>query len=317
MGVQNVSTDCTITGGNTGVGQCFNDFKFVKGIIFVPAGKNYSTTSIQAFKTAIEADILADQASARAYPLQNIHTPTDNSEAPVEQTFPDGSKAIVRNGNYDWSFQWTIGGLCLSIAMQKANGKNRAFFLITDDGKLWGSQGSATDTIKGIVPNLAYTPPFVLNTGAAVTVYATRVVFTPDQLNKYAYFLDFGNDGGLPYLTGLSGLQDVNITQGAARSGGVLKVKAITSCGTVDMYDVYSTQLAAVGAWVAINKATGNNITITSVAADANIKGWTVTLDTSDPDYVATAGGVLVGLQGPTELAALLVVGYESNKLAQ
>lgn len=316
MDVANVIANCDVAGGNTGVGACFNNIRFIKAIIFVPAYKSYTTASIAAFKAVLEADILADDPLQRAYPVQGLVKPTDNSTAPVFEPFPDGSVAQVNNGFYDWTFQFIKGGLCLSIALQRANGSNRWFFIIDDQGRVYGVN-AGEGLIQGVNPNLTFTPPFTLNTGTNVAVYATRVNFSTDQLNVNAKILDFGNDGGLNYLSGLNGLQDVKILQGAARALGVLKVQAFTACGTVDLHALYDTELAVVSGWRARNKATKKPIPVTAVADDTVNLGWTVTLDTASANYSAAANSIEVALNGPTETYPLVSVGFESNWLTQ
>jgi len=318
MGVQN-SKNCSKSFGNTGVGDCWNDIGIPRGIIFVPIGKEYTSVSIAAFKAALAPDLLADNAALRAYPIQNIVVTTDNTADAAVTTFAgDGSIAIGFEPNQDMTFQWTQGGFCLLHALRKSKGQNRAFFVIDSKGQLIGTQGSTADTVKGIV-GYNYTNPakWPVGTDNPIPIYNTRLSFRPEQVNEDIAILSFADDGGLGYLTGLVGLQDVVLTQGAARAAGVLKVKAKTDCGSVDLYDVYDGELAVVGAWKVVNKATGNVVTITAVAVDTNIHGWTITVDTTDPDYTAIAGGLLVSLAGPTELDALDVTGYESNTLAQ
>lgn len=304
------------SGGNTGIGLRFPTFGFVKGLIFTPPFAQLDASSIAAFKTAMAAAILADNVSDRYFPLQNIVKPTDSSTKPVEDKFPDGSIAIVNNGFYDWEFQFTKGGHSLMQALQKANGQDRWFFLFDAFGKLWGVDPGG-DNIQAINPNLAYTPPFVVNTGSAVSVYATRVNFSTEQLNVNGTFLDFANDGGLTYLQGLSGLQDVVVTQAAARALGVLKVGAIMDNGTINLHDDFASDLAVTGAWRVRNKATKNPLTVTAAADDAGNTGWDVTVSVSDPNYNAGAGTLEVALVGPAELSPLLGGGYESNWLAQ
>jgi len=318
MGVQN-SKNCSKTFGNTGSGDCWNDIGIPRGIIFVPINKEYTSVSIAAFKAALEADLLADNASLRAYPIQNIVVTTDNTAEPTVTTFTgDGSIAIGFEPNQDMTFQWTQGGFCLLHALRKSKGQNRAFMVIDSNGQLIATQGSTADTVKGIV-GYNYTNPakWAVGTDNPITIYNTRLSFRPEQVNESIAILGFKDDGGLAYLTALSGLQDVVLTQAAARAAGVFNVKAKTDCGSVDLYDVYPTELAVVGAWKVVNKTTGNVVTITAVAANVNTHGWTITVDTVDPDYTATAGGLLVSFSGPTELDALNVTGYESNQLAQ
>lgn len=303
-------------GANTGVGSKFAQLGFIKGLIFVPAGKQYPTSSVAALKAAIEADIIADSPADRAYPLQGFVKPTDSSTKPVTETFPTGAIAVVNNGFYDLEYQFLRGGYNLSVAMQKNNGRSWWFFIIDDQVALRGVD-AGPGFMTGINPNLAYTPPAVMNTGTNVAVYSTRVNFTPDQVGVNGCFVDFSQDGGLNYLTNLNGLLDVNVYQALARSSGVLKVGASIANDTVNLHDDFASDLAVTGAWRVRNTLTGKPLTVTAVADDPTDNGWSVTVSSSDANYTATAGGLQVALVGPTELEALISGGYESNWLAQ
>lgn len=302
-------------GANTGVGAKFSQLGFVKGLIFVPAGKKYPTSSVAALKTAIEADILADLAYNRAYPLQGFVKPTDSSTKPVTESFPTGAVAVVNNGFYDIEYQFLRGGHNLSVAMQKNNGRDWWFFIIDDQVLLRGTD-AGVGFMTGINPNLAYTPPAVMNTGTNVAVYSTRVNFTPDQIGVNGAFVDFSNDGGLNYLTNLNGLLDVNVYQSLARAAGVLSVGANVANATVDLFAEFGSELAVIGGWRVRNTLTGKPLAVTAAATDATNGGWTVTVSSTDPNYTATAGGLQIALVGPTELDALISGGYESNWLA-
>lgn len=320
MGVKNIGI-CNQIGGNTGVKPCFNDIGIPRAIFFVPIGKTFTTASMAALKTALEAAILANSPYQRLYPLQSIVQITDNSTDPTSQTFSgDNSTVFTSQGFYNLNFQWVNGGICLLIALLKANSRNKAFFIVDSYGQLIGTD-AGTDLIKGITGN-SFTQKFKFAVGTdAVAAYSTNLIFAPEQVNENLAIVNFNQTGGggLAYLQGLSGLLDVNILQNAARSSAVLKVGAKTVCGTVSLYDDYADALAVVGAWQAKTTAAGLPIAISTVAKDTTNLGWTVTLDNTDPNYSATAGAVQIGLSGPATLAALgtPVVGYESNFLAQ
>lgn len=309
MSVKNFLNCSGQLAANTGFGLCVNDIKFIKGIFFVPTGTLLTTASIAALKTALAAIIKNDSPNARAYPLHKIVTPTDNSEDIQIQTFADGSKAVSRDVVYDWTFQFTDGAFCLSYALQQANGLNMDFFLYDAGAKLIGTQpADGSDNLMSINPSLQWTIPWKLPTGTEVTVYATRVSFDSYQVNKSIAFVDFTKDGGLAYLKSLKGLQNILLTK-ISRAVAVLKIGAYTSCGTVDLSQVYTTELAVASLWRAY-AVNGNSLTITSVAYDANVKGFTVTIDTSDPDYVA-GDPITVGLGPVSVLTTGGVVGFE------
>jgi hypothetical protein len=313
MGLQNVAICNTNGAGNTGFGACVVDIGYIGMLIFAPDGFKIPTTSIAAALTTINAGILNNNPLQRLYPVSGLVQPTDSSESPTIQTFNDGSKAVVKEGFYDWTFQFTKGAFCLSFRLRMANGLNRSFFIVDKNGRLYG-----TDTGDGMVtaikPALAWTHPFKLNDGTKVTEYATMVNFDPAYLNDYPSFLDFKNNGGYGALLALTGLQDVLLAK-ISRLVAVLKVSAKTACGTVNLYDVYGATLANTAAWLAYADSSGvpgNALTITSVAGDANVKGYTITIDTADPDYTAGAP-IWVSLAGPTQTQPILLAGYESN----
>lgn len=320
MGIKNIGV-CGLPGGNTGVKACYNDIGIPRAVFFVPIGKTYTTASMAALKTALAADILANNPYQRLYPLQNIVQITDSSVEPTSQTFSgDNSVIFTSEGFYNLKFQWVVGGVCLLIALLKANSRNKAFFIVDSYGQLIGTD-AGTDLIKGIVGN-SYTDKFKWPVGSdALAAYTTNLSFEPSQVNQSLAIVNFNQTGGggLAYLTGLSGLLDVKIIQGAARALGVLKVTAFTACGTVNLHDDYAAALSVAGAWQAKNTLTGKPIAILTAFDDPTNLGWTVTLDTADANYSAAAGGVQIGLAGPATLAALgtPVVGYESDFLAQ
>ena len=317
MGVKNVTTSCETIMGNTGF-DCFNDFGMPRWFGFVYKSFRLDTTTIAAAKTALEAAILANNKRERLYPLSGIVNLTNNDEDTVTQTFNTGAVTKVRDGNYSTQIQWVEGGFCLLYALLKARGKNTPFFIATDKGYLIGTQADG-DFMAPIKPNMVDPKKFGWSDGTAVAMYSVTFNYEPTQINLNVAFLDFSNDGGLAYFENeLTGIQDVTISQAAPRALGVFNVRAKSSCGAVDLYDTYSTELADITAWVATNRITGNVISpITSVVINAVTKGWTITLPTGNANYSATAGDILIGLAPPTVLAGLDVVGFESDKLAQ
>lgn len=312
MGVKNVKMACIVDNGNTGVGSCWNDVGVPRGIIFVPKGKTYTTTSISAFIAALLPDLLADDPTQRAYPVQNIVEVTDSTTKPNVQTFPgDGSQIIAGENAYTMQYRWYDGGFCLHYSLRQSKGQTKAFFIIDSKGQLIGTDGG-TDLIKGIV-GYNYTEPFTwATTNAAVATYQTMLSFRPEQVNENMALLDFSENGGLGYLSSLNGLFNVDITQAAAPTATTVTVKAqVMGCDSQDLYELYSTDLAVPGAWNVENAATGGTIVVSGVAKSATYAGWVLTLT------AANGLTVNVSLVGPTELDALSVTGFASNSLSQ
>lgn len=301
---------------NTGFGNCVVDIGTMRGIFYVPKGTVLTTASIAAFKTALAALIANDDPYLRGYPVHGFVGPTDSSEDLTIQTFPYGGKAVVKEGDYDWLFQFTNGKFCLNIALRGMNGIDQDFFIYDANARIYGTDpGDGTDTIKAIEPTLKWTAPFKLPDGSAVTVYGTRVAFAPYQINEGVRFVDLGGNGGLAYIKSLKGLQDIALTK-ISRATNVMKIGTYTSCGSIDLSGAsyFQTLLASASLW-RVYAPTGNAITITSVAYDANVKGFTVTVDATDPDYVA-GDTFTVTLAPVSVLVAAGIIGFEGGTVA-
>lgn len=306
------SFNCQQVGtANTGVGDCSLEISKIVGFFLV--GKGFVLTAANlATNAALQAALIAaagaDLKANRIFPVHDLLDITDNTSDPTEQTFGYGASVIVQEGNYNWSFPYLTGGICLSNALRNFIGNNIRVIFYDSNGTLFGwKQG---DTLVGIPLNQFYSNPWRPATGAAVMNLGVRFNFEPYFINEEIGF--FKTDGFS--LRSIEGLQNVKLSQSGVQAKPVYKIKANAGCSGLDLYDEYSTELAAVPNWIAENAATGANITITSVAVDANIKGWTVTLDSADADYPAI-GSIKLRLAAPSVLKAAGVPGFESLEL--
>jgi hypothetical protein len=206
-----------------------------------------------------------------------------------------------------------MGRFCLNYRLRQIiNYQNKSFFFFTKDGLLWGTD-TGDGNVTAFKPNLTWANAPKLNTGAAPTEYSFNVNFDSTLLSDNPAFIDFRANGGYAFLKSLTGLQDVDIAK-VTRAANVVTVSAITDCGTSNLYALYPSLLAAVNQWAAFadnNGAPGNSLTITSVAGVANSSSFAITIDTTDPDYVAGAP-IWISLAGPTETFPVLLKGYES-----
>lgn len=302
--------NCIVSGGNTGVSTCAIDIKRIKGAILLPSGFSFTPTNLSSeatFLSALQAATLAAKGS-RAYPIHDFEEISDNTEKPVIQTLGYGGKAVVREGYYDWTFQIIKGGFCLAKALRKFNNQNVDVLFIDDNDLLFGKKDSAGN-LYGIPQAYVYQAPFKVNDGSKTSIYNQQFVFKPDFVDSIGFVQLNAGD-----FDTVVGLQDVVLQSGGARAANVSLVKAVTSCGGVDIHSLYASQLAAANMWVATDSVSGNNLTITSVADNTNIGGWTITVDTSDPDYNA-AHPVVISMAVPSVLNAAGVLAIESNSL--
>lgn len=311
--VKNVKI-CNPAGGNTRVGSCWNDIGIPRGVLIGPLGVELPASTIAALKVAIEAALLADNPYSRIYPLQGIVVPTDQTPEPNMITFAGNGQQVVAGENArSMTFQWFDGGYCLLRALRTANGTQRGVMVIDSKGQLIATDGSG-DNIKFIS---AYTFAKQFKwpmTTSEVAAYNYFMSFETSQVDDAGVIIDFNaeNGGGLSYLSSLQGLFNVAITQAAAPTATHVKVKAqVVGCGSSDLYDLYADDLAVVGAWSVTRVDNGGTIVVSAVAKSAVFNGWDLTLT------AATGITVNVSLAGPTELDAIDVTGYESNKLVQ
>lgn len=318
-GVKNVLTSCITEAGNTGVGDCFTDIGMPRVVFFVPDGMLFTTVSVAALKAQLEAALLANASRNRVFPVQNIVDIQDQTEKTVIQTFNTGAKAKVRPGFYDITAQWVIGGFCVLYSLLKANGRNKRFLIGTDTGLLIGTDAGTAlvpEQMRGIKPALVDAEPFGFSDGTKKSVYQVHLNWEPNQINQGIAFVDFNSNGagGLTYLEDLNGLQNVTLSSGAAATGTTVTVRATTACGSADLFDDFSAQLADVDAWILRREDTGAAIVPSSVTANVTLKAWVFTFTTP-----GLSKAIDISMAGPTDLAAdpIDVKGYESNTLVQ
>lgn len=307
------TTACLVNGANTGVNECPLDFKLAQFIIKVP--ESFELTAAQmaskeSIMAAIIAAISADLPSERIYPYPQQVAITDNSTDPAFQAFSSGSSAPANDGMYDWMFQFTKGALCLSNQLRKFNNDSNSHFLVVDaNGNLYGTKVGTS--LKGIPANYIYTDKFKMATYTEVTLYAYRVNFFPNYLNEDIAWVSLN----LSELRALTGLKNINLTQVGVRVAAAFKFKATAGCAGTDLYPQYSTEIAALDpADIIVTRNISGietRVAVTSIAIDAAISGWTITLTVADPNYSAT-GPLTLTLPPVSDLTAAGVVGYES-----
>lgn len=313
MGALN-TLNCGVSGyGNTGFGSCILSFDRIAGAFLVPRSYVLTPANIAALQSKLQTDAQAADPINRIYPIHYFEGITDNSADVTDQTLGYQSLIEVNPGDYNWLFQYIEGGLCLNKALWKLKKGSWSVLFYDKAFKLFGYKSGAN--LKGVPLKKLNVPKWRPNDGNA-NVMLTQVgfVFEPSYINEQIGFVDT-SDLSID-LTSIVGLQDVALTSLAARAAGVMQIGAITGCGSVNLYNTYGDNLNNVSAWVATN-ASGALIDITSVGKNANLKGWTITLSTSDADYVS-AGPINIQLADPSTLAGapITMPGYESNKLS-
>lgn len=301
---------------NTGICECFFDPALIDGAIFVPLKKVFTEAELAdlSIQTTLETAARTIKAD-RIYPLGPFEAITDNTEDPTRQTFGYGTVKTVREGKYNWLFQFINGGLNLSNALRSFNGLTGKYGWLLKESKntligtskkdVNGNWGMAAITLADY-----YARPWRPSDGTNVTNYGVEVSFDPIYINEKIAFKRVNIDSYL--LSEFTGLEDIKLTLVAAVEGGTtIEVSAETDCGSTDVYDLYSEEMAQALAWL-LKDVAGEEQTISGVVANDDTKTWTITRSEG-----TNADGDTLELAAPSVLSAapINVVGYESNKL--
>lgn len=262
---------CASLFGNTGIGACSLIPKEIKGMFIVP--RNFVITQANAdnLQSFLEDAATADLATQRIFPVHNFVGITDDSEEPVRETLGYGGNATLRQGNYSWTMRFLDGGLCLLTQLQRFNQQPIAVLFYDADGVIYGRRtagGLAGIPVIDFNAN-KWTP----SDGSVLAGFTITVEFDSRYLNQELAFL---KDDTVD-LTDISGLQPVHL-QAVSATAGSVTVQALAGCGGENLYDLYSTQLAAPALWVAIG-TNGTVQTIDAVVAVPGSKAFTLSFE--------------------------------------
>lgn len=286
------------TAGNTG--QILGDAS--KGVIknFAIFGGKF-TASDYADATSREAALKAASLksktdSAKLFWLPEVQNVEDRSESDKEGSLNLGYKTILVEGKPAYEVK-VFGSSEFAKQMRKFNGQIVRVLEFDANQKLWGTQ-SGTDII-GYQAKIQ-TKGQKVATGQNVEEGVVTIVIS---------FLSTGEYNDNPKMIDCSSVNmgvvksqvDASLSEAAAHATNVYKIAVglpTAEAGVVlNLFDYYSTQLAAASLWEAktgTNFAT--NLAITTVAADATLKAFTVTLDSTA--FAALGAGAKIKISG-------------------
>lgn len=295
---------CLAGGANTGFGECFLNPKNIVGFILAPLGAVITEADAADFGAFLESKINAADPAERWYPVHGFEAVTDNTEDVTIETMGYGGKGIVREGDYDLLFRWVIGGMCLQKSLRKFNNTNMGVFLIDSAGMLFGT--TVNGEMHAIPLVLFYTQPWRVNDGSTSTNYGVRIVFRPRPVNEDLAFLDVAALGFV--LSSFRGLQNLSLVVIDPENAPITKVRAVSGCDRKNLFGEYSTELAVAALWKASKVSDGSNIAISTVAVDAALEAFTVTVADGAASYY-------LQLVDPEALSAAGVSGYDSQRV--
>jgi len=306
-------TKCEGDVKNTGVGGCPFDPDQMTGSFFVPQNLVLTEAQMEDPLATLQALTLAPKGQ-RIYPFHGFEALTDNTEDPTFATLASGRPVPIREGNYNWIWQYFDGGLCLSNRLRFFRNKLNFRVLFVAGNTLIGTKrldSTGAEGMGGIPQEVLYPYPWKIKDFANPNIYRFQFSFKPNYINEDIKFF-IANF----MLNQVVGLQNINLKVQGTPTGGVFQVIATTGCDGANIFDLYGIQLGVTNLWkmyAASGASVNQEIELTSVAPNAAIKGFTVTADTADPIYTAltATGKVKIDLTTPVALDAADISGFE------
>lgn len=307
---------CAQIGANTGEIAC-DKAKAVTKKLFIFNGSVPGVASMDnaTFLAAlVTKSKLSKLATEKIFPLPEVQDISNTSDANTEGTLGLGFKTILREGKPSFEYKFFAGNALLK-QLRKFNNSTVRFVELDTNSNLWGTTLSGAFT--GISAKMFFTGGKAA-TGAAVeegvVTLRLSVLSTAEYTDNAVFMPITGN------INDVVGLLDVDLSEVSAHVSNVYKifVQAPTSQANlmINFYDDYSTLLANVAMWEAFTGNTFNtSLVITSVAADAANKAFTVTFDTTAFGALAVGAKIKLNLKAPNVLDAANITGIEGNAI--
>lgn len=312
MDILNLPNCGGVTGTfNSGVNICdiIKDIPF--GLLLMDAGVEFSAADradVETFVAAIKTKTRAAR-GGRVYPLWDLVNYEDATKEATRGQVGNLSTSDIKLVDAVPGFKFGhYKGELFHQKLSRAERETLRLMIIDQNFAVYGTK-KAGGGMTGYSLNEFSVDPSKFATPAGAAQYPFNVVLA--SLLEYKDNMAFVQTDST--LGNISGLNDVNLTLFNLTSN-VAKIKILTDGDQQDLFDLYDSELAAVGAWTLINKQTGAAITITSVAATDTVnKVWTVTIDSTAWTALASLDKVLLNLAAASVLSATyLVDGYES-----
>ena len=292
---------CSENSKNTGYGNCVEDWKQIIGAFIFDGPKSFTKEEIAALETTLQDAANADSKASRMFPIHNFVAATDGSEKLIIENFDYGPKYPVRDGDYDWTFQFVDGRNCLQQSLRSHNGKGYALFYDKTESKILGYNKKGL--LAAIPLQFFWAHPWSLATGSKTAAYLVQFVFLAKYANEERAFVKAEFDP-----SEITGMQDIDILVNTFNQNtGVVNATLQTACGAENLYDLFSAGLNHTTNFKAVDED-GNVVTVTSIAPVAGSKTFNITLNaTQFPD----SGIVYLSGTAPSVLAGNNVEGYE------
>jgi hypothetical protein len=296
---------------NTGVFACELKPGIFRGAILIPENAEYTQTQLAAFDAVLQAAAKADSPTSRIYPIKTFMAMNDNSTEDTTTETGYGNVLKAKDGLTVLEFQLNNGlsSWANLAAFDNQYSNFRVLYMDETNNGILGTQKS-NGKYTGFKLNQLSMPNPKWSTGSDPFNFMVTFGHASKSEMENFMFVQFGDDQDV--MTVVDGLLEIQPTlQGALSGGGVATITCRS--GAQDLYDLYSSNLAQVTAWIATNRATGAAITVsTATVTGGTAKSWDITLDTTDTDYPSSGGQIKLVNAVPSVLEAspILMPGY-------
>lgn len=301
------SVKCTTAFANTGFGKCTFTPREIVAALLVSSSFVITEANTNNLQTFLEGAIHNPVRSERANLVPGFVAFTDSSDEVVREQLGYGGTATLRDGNYNWTFRFVDGGLCLLSSLQAFNGQRPNVIFIDAAGNFIGTKrngGLAGIPVEDYWAN-KWTPSDGASASANLSVYFS---FRPETINEKLAFIQTANIEDFD-LASIQGIQDLVLVPGAvAAASAVITVADKCSGSPEDFGDLYGADLADETLWTATG-TDGSSQTISAVAYNSVTHEFTLTFDP-----VRTIDSI-VGLAPIDDLETAGIVGFEGTSV--
>jgi hypothetical protein len=305
---------CGTLGANTGKPQCDVPLGSIKYSLFTQ-GWEPSEEDLQD-SNSLKAAMLAAMkqvrgTSGKLYLFPYVNESEDATGDPVRATLADGFEKTLLDPIPKYTMRSGAVGFAQNQAMCAFNGFSGKTYII-DSNNRFAYRIKSNNGGKGFGVGDVYTNAPKFGNTAAINVVATRIAFSSnDELKLPAIGLiqlDFN-------IADLINIEDIQMVEKAAQATNVFTIGGKAVYSGQDIYSAYSSALAATARWNVRRMDTDVALTLTSVAADANNKGWDITVDSTEYTGLPSGTKISINIKDPATLYAAGVEGIEGIQI--
>lgn len=302
-------------GGNMGFGNCKKDLKNAKGFLLSPAGTTIPVSELPTFIADVLVNLRKDDKYARWQMVTGIKGVTKANVEAATATWGDGSTEETRSERIGRTYDFK--NVCAFIGVSTLRGKEAQYDIwpIYDGNEVQGTQATMPDgepAVSGFTLDNITVPLYTeaINETQAMWQFGFQLASGDEWRNMVIMQPEDGN-----LLKSLESMQTIELQwlKNTPQVTGTYQVAARTSCGSVNMGEVFATELADSSLWLVTNPVTGNAITVSGVTVNG-LGNFVLALLTTDPDFTA-ATKLKVTLVAPSVLAAADIAWYEGTSI--